>query len=186
MILNGSDLMVFVNDGNKLKSVAYATEHQLSVNATMTDISTKDVGNGLWQAQELSLMSWTMNTSNLMSDSAENGLSANDLFDLMIKRQAVEVAFSLQTNNLDYSAKLNEEFKAPTDGWTCDASNQYHGKAYITDIQITATNGEKAQFTATFTGCSNLQKLGKGIEKAKTNTVSLTTPTPVVETATKK
>lgn len=189
MTLNGSDLMVFVNNGTKLQSIAYATNHTLSVDMATTDTSTKDNGNGLWQNSEPGMMSWSMTTENLMSDSAQNGHSFNSLFDIMLKRQTVEVAFALQTNNIDYQNKLDTVFEAPSDGWTADTVNQYHGKCYITSLQVTATNGEKATYTATFTGAGNLQKTGNGIQKKTTVNAqggAAVSPVPTVETATAK
>lgn len=44
MILNGSDLMVFVKNGASYNSVAYATSHSLDISMDQTDISTKDNG----------------------------------------------------------------------------------------------------------------------------------------------
>lgn len=167
MILAGQDLMVFVNDGTNYKSVAYATSHTLDISMDQTDISTKDAGSGIWQCSEPGMMSWSMTTDNLMADSAENGLSANDIFDLMLKRKTVDVVFSLQTNNIDYETKINEEFQVPSTGWTYDDKNHYHGKAYITSLSITANNGEKASFNATFTGAGTLMKEGTGIQKKK-------------------
>lgn len=185
MKINGSDLMVFATVGGKLKSIAYATNHVLDTQMNTKDTSTKDDGNGMWQNFEAGLMSWTMQTDNLMSDAAENGASVNDLFDIYLKREPIEVAFSLQTNNPDYSKKLDEPFVAPDGGWTPDTKNQYHGQALITSINVTAQNGEKATCSVTFTGCGNLQKMGAGIQAA--STVALSAKSPVaVETATVK
>ena len=167
MTLNGQDLMVFVKSGSTFKSIAYATNHTLDVSMEQIDASTKDNGVGYWSNSEPGMMSWSMSTENLMSDTAENGLSYNALFEIMLKRETVDVVFSLQTNNVDYTKKLNEEFKAPTAGWTSDATNNYQGKAYITSLSVTATNGQKATYTATFTGAGALLKMGAGIEKKK-------------------
>ncbi|MCH5241794.1 MAG: phage tail protein [Muribaculaceae bacterium] len=182
--LNGSDLMVFVTVGGKLKSIAYATSHQMNVNMNTKDTSTKDNGNGMWENAEAGLMSWDMSSNNLMSDSAENGASANDLMEIFLSRTPVEIAFSLQTNNIDYTKKLADVFEAPEGGWTCDATNQYHGKALITSLNVTADNGEKATYTVSFKGCGNLQKMGKGIEKAATAPMNLAQGSKAVETAT--
>lgn len=171
--------MLFINNGTKLQSIAYATSHSLEVSADTKDTSTKDNGNGSWQNVEVGLMSWSVSSENLMSDSAENGLSFNDLFDIFLKRQAVEVAFALQSNNINYEDKLNEEFVAPSTGWTA-SENQYHGKAIITSISLTATNGEKANFSCTLQGCGNLMKAGKGIQALSTSGVQV--PVSVAKT----
>lgn len=167
MTLNGSDLMVFVKNGTTYNSVAFATSHTLDVSMEQVDASTKDNGNGYWSNSEPGMMNWSMNTENLMSDTAENGLSYNALFELMLKRETVDVVFSLQTNNIDYASKLDTEFEVPSTGWTHDTTNNYHGKAYITSLSVTATNGEKATYSATFTGAGALLKAGAGIEKKK-------------------
>lgn len=163
--VNGSDLMAFVTVNGKLKSVAYATNHTLSVQCSTVDVSCKDFGNGRWQAVERGLQSWSVTSDNFMALEGENGASFNDLFDIYLMGDEVEIAFSLQTDNIDYSKKLGEEFVAPNDGWTYDASNCYKGKALITDLSITAQNGEKATFNVTFQGVGNLLKIGNGIQK---------------------
>ena len=183
MTLNGSDLMAFAEKDGKLQSIAYATNHQLQVTMNTKDTSTKDNGNGMWQNFEAGLMSWTLQTDNLMSDSAENGLSMNDLFDMMLTRTPIVVAFSLQTNNIDYEKKLDEEFVAPKGGWTPDENNMYKGKALVTNFQMNAQNGEKATATATFTGCGNLQKIGSGIQKAAIAGAKATAVAPVLVSA---
>lgn len=166
MTINGSDLMVFVKVNGALKSIAFATSHTLDISLNTVDTSTKDNGNGMWQNNEPGMASWSMSSENLMSDSAENGASMNDLFDIFLKRQKVEVVFALQGNNLDYSAKLGEEFKAPETGWTPDTKNQYKGEALITSLSVNAANGEKATASVSFTGCGNLMKVGEGLKSS--------------------
>lgn len=186
--IQGADLMVFAKKNDKLQSIAFATSHTLDVTMNTKDTSTKDNGNGIWQNSEAGLMSWTMQTDNLMSDVSENGLSMNDLFEMMLTRKPVEVAFALQGNNTDYSAKLDEEFTAPTEGWTPDTKNQYHGKALITSLNVTAQNGETAKASATFAGCGNLMKMGGGIlsPAAAASLSAKGTPVTTTETATIK
>lgn len=186
MTLNGSDLMLFITKDSKLQSVAYATSHSLEVNADTKDVSTKDNGAGRWQNYEIGMQSWTVSSDNLMSDSAENGLSFNDLYDIFLKREPVEVAFALQSNFTDLTTKLDEEWQAPSTGWT-PSDNRYHGKAIITSISLTATNGEKASFSCSMQGCGNLMKSNKGIQLASlSGNPVVKVPTATVETAVKK
>lgn len=166
MTINGQDLMVFVKDGdNSYKSIAFATNHTLDVSMEQIDASTKDNGNGYWSNSEPGMMSWSMTTENLMADDGINGLDYNALFEIMLKRETVEVYFSLQTNNQNFNIKDQNTFEAPTSGWTYDKDNNYHGKAYITSLSVTATNGEKATYNATFTGAGALIQSGDGIKK---------------------
>lgn len=181
--INGSDLMVFAEKGGKLQSIAFATNHQLQVTMDTKNTSTKDNGNGMWNNFEAGLMSWTMQTENLMSATTSKGLSMNDLFDMMLSRTPVNTAFSLQKNNIDYTKKLDEEFVAPDGGWTPDETNMYKGKALVTSFQMNAQNGEKSTASATFTGCGNLQKIGNGIQKAATVAAPVGNPVATVSAA---
>jgi len=61
--IKGGDLMLFV-DG---KSIAYATNHTLEINAETSDTSNKDEGAGDWATQEVTLLSWTASSENLYS-----------------------------------------------------------------------------------------------------------------------
>lgn len=175
--LNGSDLMLFIKKSDKMQSIAYATSHTLDLSMDTKDVSTKDNGAGRWQNYEAGLQSWTVSTENLMSDSAENGLSFNDLFDIYLNRTTVDVAFALQADYTDLTTKENESWDAPTTGWT-PSTNQYHGKAIITSLSVSAQNGEKATYSCTLQGCGNLMKAGNGIQVA-----ALSAPVKV-ETAT--
>ena len=165
MTINGSDLMLFVDKGGVKKSIAYATNHTLEVSADTKETSTKDNGNGIWQNSELGMMSWTTSSENLCSDSAENGLSYNDLFEIFLSRQTVDIVFSLQSNNQNFDIKNEESFTAPSTGWSPDATNNYHGKAYITSLSLTAQNGEKATFSVSLQGAGALIKGVDGIQK---------------------
>ena len=156
--------MVFAKVDGKYQSIAYATSHSLSVTRETVDSSTKDNGNGQWSTAEKGIASWEMSTSNLMASKSENGLSFNTLFDEFLKGTEVELIFSLQTN-IDKYDSSDTEFVAPQTGWTPDETNCYKGKAIITSLNVTAENGQKANYEATFTGCSQLLKVGEGIKK---------------------
>lgn len=168
MTINGSDLMLFVDKGGVKKSIAYATSHSLEVQADTKETSTKDNGNGIWQNSELGMMSWSTSSENLCSDSAENGLSYNDLFEIFLSRQSVDVVFSLQSNIPNFNIKNEESFTAPVTGWSPDETNNYHGKCYITSLSLTAQNGEKATFSVQLQGAGALIKSGDGIQKKTT------------------
>ena len=62
-IMRGSDLMLFVEIGGKLESIAFATNHTIQISADTTEISSKD-GSGKWQDSQINQMSWTMSTEN--------------------------------------------------------------------------------------------------------------------------
>ncbi len=62
-ITKGGDLMLFVGG----KSIAYATNHTLSISADTKETSTKDSG-GLWQTSEVGMLSWSCSSENLIGD----------------------------------------------------------------------------------------------------------------------
>lgn len=160
MIINGSDLMVFLQKGTgttgKMVSVAYATNHVLNVTMNTQDISTKDNGAGIWQDFEAGLLGWTLQTDNLLGDTGGQGNSITDLFDRMVSRVPVDIKFALKSN------QAGTDGDVPAGGWEPNSSNYYGGKAIITSLNVTAQNGEKATASATFQGCGPLKKTGQG------------------------
>lgn len=169
--LNGSDLMLFIERDGKKQSIAYATSHSLEINADTRDISTKDNGNGVWQNSEIGMLSWSVSSENLCCLDDPHGMGYNELVQIMLKREPIEIVFALQSNITDYANKIDEEFQVPNDGWQYDADNNYHGKAVITSLSLTAANGEKANFSVQLQGAGALMPKGEGI-KAKTTTVT--------------
>lgn len=171
--LNGSDLMLFVERNNKKQSIAYATSHSLEINMDTRDTSTKDNGNGIWQNAEPGMMSWSTSSENLCCLDDPHGLGYNDLVEIMLKREPIEIVFALQSSITDYTDKIDKEFEVPADGWKYDATNNYHGKAIITSLSLTAQNGEKANYSVNLQGTGALLKAGAGIKA----------PTPAAKTA---
>ena len=169
----GQDLMVFVDvsttDTPNYKSIAYATNHTLEVSMEQIDSTTKDNAGGYWSSSEPGMMSWSMSTENLMNAEGKNGEDFNGLFDIMLKRKTVKVVFALQNNTLDYDKKAEEGFQVDENGWKPNPKNYYVGEAYITSLNVTATNQEKASYTATFTGAGSLKKQGNGISTQPKN-----------------
>ena len=151
MIIKGSDLMLFVQQGGVYKSIGYATNHTVTIGSQSQEISTKDSGGGLWSEGTVHKLNWQMTTENLYSLEPE-GVSYDDLFDMMTTRQQVNVQFSLESS---YLSKPNQ---VPTGGWSPIATPKYSGKCMITDIQKNAPDGDAASFTATFTGVGALER----------------------------
>ena len=118
-----------------------------------------------WYKCGAAYYSWSTSSENMVSDGSENGHNYNTLFDMFLKREKVKIAFSLQTDNIDYASKLDSDFQAPSAGWTYDAANHYEGDAIITSLSLTAQNGEYATYTVQFQGCGALKKIGNGIKK---------------------
>jgi TP901-1 family phage major tail protein len=149
MILKGSDVMVFANISGTLTSIAYATNHQLTIGATSQEISTKDSGGGVWTEAAVQKLNWSMTTENMYSlDGA--GINFEDIFDKMVAREAITVALSLD------NTYANKPDNVPAAGWSPISTPKYTGTAYITDLQLNAPDGDNASFSATFTGIGAL------------------------------
>ena len=155
-ILKGKKLMVFVQDGDAWKSVAYATSHSLSVTTSTVDISTKDnedtTGVGAWVSEEIDTFSWTMTTENLIGVDGK-GMSFDELMTKFLTGASVKVRFNLAATSTTGPQSAN--------GWT-EASGEldgYEGNAIITQLDVNASNGDNASFSATFTGQGALSKI---------------------------
>lgn len=118
-ITKGGDLMLFVGG----KSIAYATNHTLSISADTKETSTKDSG-GLWQTSEVGMLSWSCSSENLIGDPMA-GIGYEELFDMMVARKPITGVFALEGSSTDYAeGKLGA---APTSGWTAKADDGYTG-----------------------------------------------------------
>ena len=136
--IKGGDMMLFIGG----KSIAFATSHTLTINADTTDTSNKDEGGGGWRSEDVNLLSWEATTENLMGSGQGNDYDS--LVTMMFAKQPVDAVFG---------QKSSDATDVPTGGWT---GTGYSGKVLITSIEINATNGETATFTATFTGVGAL------------------------------
>ena len=148
-------MMLFIKKGADYKSIAFATNHTITINLETKETSTKDSG-GKWQTSEAGIMSWTANSENLMGNESQ-GFSYDELFALMIAREPVEVRFALEGDSTDYNA--NKLDTVPTGGWK-PATKYYEGKALITALTKNAPNGDKASFTCDLTGIGALTSNG--------------------------
>ena len=144
-IIKGRDLMLFNND----KSIAYATNHTLSITANTSDVSSKD--HGIYGGTEVVSFSWEIQSENLYTEAAYN-----ELFDAMIAGASgtkVTVKFGLK-------AETGEGTVVDGDytNWTPKQSGYYTGECYITSLQANATNGENSTFTVTLTGVGKIER----------------------------
>lgn len=165
-IIQGGDMMLFVKKGSDYKSIAFATNHSITINLETKETSTKDSG-GKWQTSEAGIMSWTANSENLMGNESQ-GYSYDELFALMIAREPIDVRFALEGDSTDYGA--NKLDTVPTGGWKPAATKYYEGKALITALTKNAPNGDKASFTCDLTGIGALTSNGVTTKAAPTTT----------------
>ena len=152
-VIKGGDLMLFVNG----KSIAFATNHTISINADTKETSTKDNG-GFWQVSEVGMLSRTCTSENLMGDPMA-GIGFDELFDIMIARKPVTGIFALEGNSTNFiDQKLGA---APTAGWTAKTDDGYTGQLIITSLEKNAPNGDNATMKVSFTGVGELKKVKK-------------------------
>lgn len=150
-IINGGDLMLFI-DG---KSIAFATNHTLSISAETAETSSKDTG-GMWVAKAIRKISWTMSTENLYSNEGE-GSNYDTLFEAMVSKKSITAVMAIEGNSTDLAeGKLGE---VPEGGWTAKAAQGYTGTVVVTSLELNAPNGDNATFTASFEGVGELKKV---------------------------
>lgn len=156
-VTKGGDLMLFVNG----KSIAFATNHTLSISADTKETSTKDSG-GLWQTSEVGMLSWSCSSENLMGNPMA-GIGYNELFAMMIARKPITGVFALEGDSADFAeGKLGA---APTNGWSAKSGDGYTGQMVITSLEKNAPNGENATLKVDFQGVGELKKVS-GAAKA--------------------
>lgn len=158
-IIKGGDMMLFIKKGNETKSIAFATNHTLTISADTKETSTKDNG-GKWQSSEVGLLSWTCSSENLCAD-AGSGLTYKDLFEMMISRQPITGVFAMEGNSPDWGDKKLDAVPEST-GWTPKENDGLTGDMIITNLTKNAPNGDNATFTVDFTGVGELKPVGQG------------------------
>ncbi len=144
-IVKGSDLMLFYNS----KSLAYATNHQLSLSGETKDISSKDHGD--WTAKTMGKLSWSITSDNLFTDTDYSAM-----VDLWIAKDPITVVFAVKGNT---DSDNGDGTVVPVTGWTPKAANGYTGKVIITGITANAPDNENATYSITLEGVGALSKV---------------------------
>lgn len=141
--IKGKDLMVFQKKGASYTALAAATNHTLSISASVMESSSKD--SGKWGDSEAGRIEWEMSTENLFVQ-----VDFDTLFDAMVAGEKLDVAFEIASN-------ANSDTGKPDGGWAIGPGG-YEGQVLITALNANAPNGENATYTATFKGCGPLIK----------------------------
>lgn len=145
-IIKGRDLMLFDSEG---KSLAFATNHTLTITAETTDISSKD--HGIWGATEVSKYTWEIQSENLYTEAGY----AN-MFDKMLAGDSMTVKFGLKQTPTPSDATVAD---SSLTNWSPGA-HYYTGDALITSLTANANNGDNATYSVTLTGVSQIKKVG--------------------------
>lgn len=144
-IVKGDELMLFDAQGN---SLAFATSHTLTITGNTIDIATKD--HGFWGASEVGNITWELTSENLYTI-----VDYDKLFDIMIAKEPVTVAFAKVDN---YSANGLVDVGGDVQAWEPDMGNYRSGQAVISSLTVNANTGENATYSVTFTGAGPLTK----------------------------
>lgn len=146
--VQGRNLMLFktAEDG-KASAEAFAFAESCSVNSNLKleEVSDKDApetGDQIMVGAE-----WTASTTNGMASIEDYA----KVMDAHLSGTPITLAFTAVGNpNKDGITSENAAWTAGDGG--------YYGKCLIESVQITASNGQKASFTANFKGVSTLKK----------------------------
>ncbi len=142
-ITRGDDLMLFDSNG---QSIAFATNHTLTISADANEISCKD--SGLWKTSVVTKMGWEIQSENLYLAAAYD-----DLFSKMIARTPIDVYFGKTTNGVNTNG-----VDSPTSSYTKATSGCYTGKVIITSLTLNASSGDNATYSVTLTGVGEFQQ----------------------------
>lgn len=154
-IIAGSDLMLF-KDG---KSIAHASNHTLTIEPQLSEVSTKDTG--LWGMSEVTKINWSINAEHMYVQS-----QFVDMFDqAMATDPKFEVYFGLKEGykgSAQYSSSYSYNTSSSNLGsWTPEVSNNsylFYGDVIINSLEVSAQAGENATFSVSMTGVGPLQR----------------------------
>ena len=142
-IIKGDDLMLFDESG---KSLAFATNHTLSISADAVDVSSKD--HGIYGASEVNKITWEITSENLYTEN-----SYDELLEKMLERKPITVYFGTKKESDPDKTVADGDY----DAWS--GAKGYSGKVLITSLTANANSGENATYSATFTGTGKLVKV---------------------------
>lgn len=130
-------------------TIAYATNHTLELAAQTGEISSKD-HNDRSVGVEITGMSWSINTDNLVEDDASLvACGYSSLKSLMLSGQPFRVHLRY------YDASIGTDSLKDNNDWcqkVDDAQAVISGEAIMTSLNLNAGNKQNATYSATFTG----------------------------------
>lgn len=142
-VVKGGDMMLFQKKGEKFTALGAATNHTLSLSATVFETSNKD--GGKWGDSQPGRLSWNMTTENMLVLS-----DYETLVDAWIRRERLKVAFAVAEN-------ANNDEGKPAEGWLIDTGG-YEGEVIITQVDVNTPSDDNATYTVTFQGVGPLIK----------------------------
>lgn len=188
-LCKGADLMCFVSaDGTAAaKAIGFATNHTFSVTAEGKDVSNKDLGGGLWTAQDVTSMSWTVTSENYFALDCNGQHTYKTIMRCMVDRKPVHLIFGFEGTNGTTAEKLHQKAtnNVVDGGWAKPGSmtDYYEGDAIITSVELSAQNGEFSTYTVNFQGYGTLKINGKELTELEASDKSPAAVTSETTTA---
>lgn len=140
--MRGSEIMIFTYSGSSVQPIAMSDGCDISIDHELSDISNKDSGN----ASEFipTIYSWTMSNEGfycINPTGTTNGSDELIKYELAGTKLYVSFAFASGTKP----------------SWTVDTSKgRFSGRAYISNIKISASNKDTTKFTCNLKGTGQL------------------------------
>ncbi len=145
-MIDGKLLMIAVEVNGTYETIAMAKSCSLDMSTSLSDVKTKD-DNELAVDQEVTGMSWSMKTENLIPAS-KNGikLHPDTLLNLLCAGTRCNVQFRYYTGAAGRATGSDHS-------WGSTANTVlFRGTAIIESISLNGTNKENATFSASFKG----------------------------------
>jgi len=141
MVINGSDLMVFLKEGSAYKSIAHSTTCAVTLNNSLLQVSSKDTGD--WEDFLSGKKGYTVTFDAIYTQESYDELMAQ-----AIAGARLPFCFSPKT-----LSDMVEGSWAPstTEGWK--------GTIMITSVGATASDGEVATFSVSANGAGKLERV---------------------------
>lgn len=169
--IKGGRMMAYIaigtnyTSGTNWQSLAFATNHSLSINMDTVDTSNKDVS-GDWASAEGGTKSWSLSSEHFYAIGTSFD-SYEYLYSKLVDGKPIKLAFgNVDRMGEDESGNINIDEVATLDnfGYWHPVGTQtgYHykyGDALVTSLSLDAANGEYSKFSAEFTGVGKLDNL---------------------------
>ena len=139
--VKGRDLMLFVTLASVVKSLAYATNHTLSLSTSEVDVSDKDTGE--YSDSEPGQKTWEITSENTYTTE-----SFDALFDAWANNTPVKCV---------WNTKKETGSTVPEGGWT-PGTGGYEGTAIITSLSANAPVNDKTSYSVTLKGKGAITK----------------------------
>lgn len=147
-IVKGDEMQLFIQEGDIVKTLGYATAHTFSRSAETEDVASKD--HGLYPSTNVKRITWTVQADCLYTDA--------DYDALVTAMDAAQPIYAYFCHVSNYDTKgLSGIGEGTVSYWAGGAG--YKGKAIIANLDGTFNNGENATFSLTLNGVGSLDKI---------------------------